>query len=79
MDRIAGDPAGVVGGEEGDHAADVVRLGEALQGLHAEREIPARIGLGEVRHIGLDHARGDGVDSNAARAKHEGEVLRAGC
>ena len=43
MDRIAGDPAGVVGGKEGDHAADVVRLGEALQGLHTERERQARI------------------------------------
>ena len=75
VDGVAGDPSGVVGGEEGDHAADVVRLGEALQGLHAEREFPARIGLGEVRHVGLDHARGDGVHANTARAKHEGEVL----
>src|SRR6266849_234728 len=36
--RVAGDPTCVVGGEEGDHATDVVRLGEALQSLHAERE-----------------------------------------
>src|SRR3984893_12984831 len=68
-DRVAGDPAGVVGGEEGDHAADVIRLGEALQGLHAEREIPARLRLREVSHVGLHHAWGDGVDANAARAK----------
>jgi hypothetical protein len=37
MDGIAGDAAGVVGGEEGEYAADVARLGEACQRLDAER------------------------------------------
>src|ERR1700730_2274588 len=75
MNRIAGDPAGVVGSKEGDHTAYIVRLGEALQDLHAEGEIPARIGLGEVRHIGLDHARGDSVDADTASAEERGELL----
>jgi hypothetical protein len=43
--------------------------------VHTERESPARIRLGEVRHVGLDNAQGDGIDANAARAMHESEVL----
>src|ERR1700730_15550685 len=35
-------------GKEGDHAADVVRLGDTLQRLHAERIVATRIRLGEV-------------------------------
>src|ERR1700733_9697667 len=38
-DGVTGDPACIVGGEEGDDTADVVRLGDALERLHAERRI----------------------------------------
>jgi hypothetical protein len=61
--------------EEGDHTADVVRLSETLQGLHAERVVPAGIRLGEVRHVCLDNSWRDGVYAEAAAAEHEGEVL----
>ncbi len=38
--------------------------------------IPASLlGLGKVRHFGCDHTRRNRVDANAARAKHEPEVL----
>ena len=45
---------------------DIVRLREALQGLQAQREVAARIGLGEARHVGGDDAGRDGVDADAA-------------
>src|SRR4029453_10235523 len=37
-DGIAGDPARIVGGKEGHQRGDVVRLGHALQRLHAKRD-----------------------------------------
>jgi len=33
--RVASDPAGFVGSEEGDSASDVIRLGHALERLNA--------------------------------------------
>jgi hypothetical protein len=33
MDGVAGDSSGVVGGNEGDHAADIVGLGQGVSAL----------------------------------------------
>jgi hypothetical protein len=52
--RIAGDPAGVVGCEESDDPSDIIRLGDALQGLHPQRDIATRIRLREVGHVCFD-------------------------
>src|SRR2546425_12473330 len=75
MDRVTGDPACIVGGEEGHHRADVVRLGHAFERLYTERDLAARLGLGEVRHVGLDHPRGDSVDADAAGTQGRREML----
>ena len=72
---VACDPPGVVGGEEGDHAADVVRLGETLQRLHAERIFTARIRFGEVRHVSLDDTGRNGVHANAAAPSTEAKCF----
>ena len=37
--------------------------------------VAALFGLGEVRHVGVDHAGRDGIDADAARAERRGEVL----
>lgn len=43
--RVSADPACRIGGEEGDRTGDVLRLGHALQGLHAERKVAAFVSL----------------------------------
>ena len=72
--RVARHPARGVGGEEGDGAGDVVRLGHTLQRLHPEREFAPGFGPGEARHIGLHDPRRDGVHSNTP-----GPRIRAKC
>ena len=73
--RVAGDPPRGVRGEEGDGAGDVVRLGDALQRLDAEREVAPGIGLGEARHVGLDDAGRHGVDADAAPAERRAKCF----
>jgi len=68
VDGIAGDPAGMVGGQEGNDATDVVGLCKAFKRLHAQREVSARVCLGEVRHVRLDDARRHCIDADAAAA-----------
>jgi hypothetical protein len=65
MDDVASDPAGVFGREEGNDAADIVRLCKTLERLHAERQVAAGLRLGEVRHIGLDDAGRHRIDADA--------------
>ena len=74
-DGVAADPARVVRREEGDDATDIVRLGDALQRLDAERELASRVRLGEVRHVGLHGAWRHRIDADATLAEHGGEVL----
>src|SRR5580700_1675484 len=75
MDGIAGDPPGIFGCQEGDDAADIVRLRKALKRLQAERKLAARVSLGEIRHIGLDDTGRDSVDADTAGAEKRGEML----
>jgi hypothetical protein len=63
------------GSEEFDNGSDVIRLADALERLHTDHRVTARFGLSEVRHVGVDHAGRDGVDSDAARAKRRGEIF----
>src|SRR6267378_4703233 len=55
-DGIPGNPARIVGGEKSDDATDVVRLGNSLQRLHAERGIASRVRFGQARHVSRDDA-----------------------
>src|ERR1700712_5367436 len=73
--RVAGDPAGRVRGKKGDRITDVVRLGDALQGLQAQGEIATRVRPGEARHVGFDDARRDGVNADPALTQCRGKVL----
>src|SRR2546427_8245473 len=50
--RSTGDPARIVGCEKRDDTADVVRFGDALERLHAQRRIAPGVCLGEARHVG---------------------------
>ena len=45
--RIAGDPAGLIGSEKNNGGANVVWLGHALERLDAQREFPSCTGLGK--------------------------------
>src|SRR5271155_174260 len=45
--RVAGDPPGIFGCQEGDDATDIVRLRNALKRLHAEHKLLARFSLGK--------------------------------
>src|ERR1700730_752440 len=58
-DGIAGDPTRVLRGEERHNRADIIGLADPLERLHAENEGLALVGLDEVRHVGVDHARRD--------------------
>src|SRR5712672_3856326 len=78
VDGFAGDPPSIVRCQEGDDAADVVRPREALQRLHAKREVEARICLGEVQHVRLDDTGRDGIDADTTCAKGRGEMLHQG-
>ena len=50
-------------------------LPDALERLHAHHGGAAVFGLGEVRHVGVDHAGRDRVDADAARAERRGEIF----
>ena len=70
-DQFAGDPLGVVGGEEGGDAGDVVHLADAAErGLRDGSLL--EVGADEARGVyafGLDHAGVDGVDADLLRAE----------
>src|SRR5882757_11207125 len=74
-DGIARDPSGVLGCQEGDHATDVVGPREALQRLHAQRDVAARACLGEVQHVRLDDTGRDGIDADTTFAELRSEML----
>ena len=46
-----------------------------LQGLHAEDDFAAGLGLGEVRHVGVHGAGRDGIYADPAGTQDRGEVL----
>ena len=63
--RLAGDEAAVVGGEEGDRAGDVLDLAAALERLGLEHAPPQRLLVGVDRgRGGWERARGDRVDAD---------------
>src|SRR6266850_7193531 len=66
-DGVAGDPTRVVRGEERHNRADIIWLADPLERLHAEDGSLALVGLDEIRHVGVDHARRDGVNADAPR------------
>src|SRR6266403_2120217 len=70
-----GDPPRVLRGKELHNRANIIGLADPLERLHAENEGLALVGLDEVRHVGVDHARRDRVDADAARPERRREVL----
>src|ERR1700759_766679 len=70
-----GDPPCTVGRDKSDDIGDILRLADALQRLHAQRDLASRFGLREVRHIRVDDAGCDGVDAYAARPQDGGPVF----
>jgi hypothetical protein len=75
MDCIAGDPARIVGRQEGNDATDIVGLCKTLERLHAQHKVAAGVRLGEVRHIGLDHTGRHRIDADPTGAKQRGKML----
>jgi hypothetical protein len=65
-DDISSDPARIVGRQEGNHRPDVLRLGHALECLHAEDDFAAGLDLGEIRHVGFHGTGRDGIDADTA-------------
>ena len=47
MDGVAGDPPGILRGEERHNRADIIGLADPLERLHAENEGLALVGLDE--------------------------------
>jgi hypothetical protein len=76
--RIAGDPAGLIGSEKNNGGANVVWLGHALERLDAQREFPSCIGLGKAGHVGRNHAWCHSIDADAAFAQGSCEMLDQG-
>src|SRR6266571_3202947 len=77
VDGIAGNPPSVLRGEERHNRADIIRLADPLERLHAENEGLALVGLDEVRHVGVDHARRDRVNADAVRPEGRDENYAA--
>ena len=75
MDGITGDPTRIFGREERNDATDIVRLRQALERLHAERQVAAGVRLGEARHIGVDHTGRNRSDADPTGAKQRGKML----
>src|SRR5262249_43828245 len=59
--------------QEGDNAADVVGLRNALERLHPKDELASGVRLGETRHIGLDHTGRHRIDADPTGAKQRGK------
>src|SRR5437016_6259371 len=74
-DGVAGDPTRVLRGEERHNRADIVRLADPLESLHAESKRLARVGLEEVRHVGVDRTWCDRVNADAAWSERRRKVL----
>src|SRR3569833_2267319 len=70
IQRLAGDEARRVGGEEGESVGDVVGAAASLQRLMAEDEarIALRFGM-DLLGVGREGARRDRVDGNAVGAE----------
>ena len=75
MDGVARNPAGLIRCEEGDDVANVVWLSNSLQGLNAQGEVTAFVGLGKARHVGFDNSGRDRVDTDPAIAERGREEL----
>src|ERR1700716_1705586 len=74
-DGVAGNPTRVLRGEERHNRADIIGLADPLERLNTEHEGLALVGLDEVRHVGVDHARRDRVNADTARPERRREVL----
>src|SRR3954452_9766279 len=74
-DGVAGDPTRILRGEERHNRADLIGLADPLERLHAEDGSLALVGLYEVRHVSVDHARRDCVNADAPRPESCREVL----
>jgi hypothetical protein len=55
-DGIAADPPSIIGCQESYNATDIVGLGQALERLHTQRDVPTRVCLDEARHVRGDDA-----------------------
>src|SRR5258706_12979117 len=75
MDRVAGEPPSLLRSEKTHDPTDVVRLSNALDGLHPQRCSAPRLRFRKARHFGLDHAGRYGVDANALGAERSRKVL----
>src|ERR1700722_6665064 len=74
-EQLAGDPFGVVGGEEGGDGSDVIDLADAAKRCLRDDTL-LEVGAEEacsVYAFGLDHAGVDGVDADLFRAELFGE------
>src|ERR1017187_7247866 len=72
VDGLPGEVAGLIGGEERHHGADLTRFAGA-----AERDLGQDAGqkVGPlhhpIRHVGIDQARVNAIDANAVRRSEE--------
>src|SRR5580698_4287667 len=69
------DPSRGIGSQKGYNIGHIFRLTDALECLHSQSEIPARLALGEVGHIGFDYTWSNGVDANSTHAQMCGPML----
>src|SRR5207237_8576477 len=65
----ASDPTRDLRDEDRHNRANIIGLADPLERLHAENEGLALVGLDEVRHVGIDHARRDRVNADAPAAR----------
>src|SRR3984957_3616738 len=71
----SGNPSCAVGRDICDDVGNILGLADALQCLHAQRDLASRFCLRKIRHIRVDDTGCDGINAYGARAKDGGPVF----
>src|SRR5689334_21888167 len=72
---LASDPARCIRRQKRNYVRNIFGFTDSLQCLHLKCYVTPRLGLREIRHVGVDHAWRACVYADALRAKNGGPVL----
>jgi len=61
-----------------NYVGDIIGFAASLERLHVESEMPTCFRLGEIRHIGLNYARCNGIHADTVYSQQGGPVLHQG-
>ena len=70
MNDFPRNPTGFFRRQERNDISNIRGLRDSLQCLHSKRHLATCLGLCEIRHVSVDHARRDRVYTDALRPKN---------